>query len=88
MATRMTSAAANLKHGLLGEFRAGVESIDEYKERFELYCLANAVPIGDEHVARRKAIFLTSVGASTYSLLRTLVRPRQPQDLELDDIIQ
>ena len=86
VATRMASAAANLKHGLLGEFRAGVESIDEYKERFELYCLA--VPIGDEHVARRKAIFLTSVGASTYSLLRTLVRPRQPQDLELDDIIQ
>ena len=84
----MASAAANLKHGLSGEFRAGVESIDEYKERFELYCLANAVPIGDEHVARRKAIFLTSVGASTYSLLRTLVRPRQPQDLELDDIIR
>ena len=88
VATRIASAAANLKHGLLGEFGAGVESIDEYKERFELYCLANAVPIGDEHVARRKAIFLTSVGASTYSLLRTLVRPRQPQDLELDDIIQ
>ena len=84
----MACAAANLKHGLLGEFRAGVESIDEYKERFELYCLANAVPIGYEHVARRKAIFLTSVGASTYSLLRTSVRPRQPQDLELDDIIQ
>ena len=77
-----------MKHGLLCEFRAGVESIDEYKERFELYCLANAVPIGDEHVARRKAIFLTSVGASTYSLLRTSVRLRQPQDLELDDIIQ
>ena len=84
----MASAAPNLKHGLLGEFRAGVQSIDKYKERFELYYLANAVPIGDEHVARRKAIFLTSVGASTYSLLRTLERPRQPQDLELDDIIQ
>ena len=87
VATRMASAAANLKHGLLGEFRAGVENIDDYNERFELYCLPNAVAMADEHVARKKAIFLTSVGASTYSLLRTLVRPRQPQDLELDDII-
>ena len=84
----MASAGGNLKHGLLGEFRAGVERIDEYKERFELYRLANAVPIGDDHVARRKAIVLKSVGASTYSLLRTLVRTRQPQHLELDDIIQ
>ena len=64
----MASAAANLKHGFSGEFRAKVESIDEYKERFELYCLAKAVPIGDEHVAHRKAIFLTSVGASTYTV--------------------
>ena len=84
----MASASANLKHGLLGEFREGAESIDEYKERFEHYCLANAIPIEDKHVARRKAIFFTSVGASNYSLLRTLVRPCQPQDLELDDIIQ
>ena len=88
VATRDSECSRKFETRVVGRMPSGVESIDESKERFELYCLANAVPIGDEHVARRKAIFLTSLGTSTYSLLRTLVRPRQPQDLELADIIQ
>ena len=78
MATRDGECSRKFETRVVGELPAGVESIDEYKDRFELYCLAKALPIGAEHVARREAIFLTSVGASTYSLLRTLVQPRQP----------
>ena len=62
--------------------------MDDYKERFELYCTANGIAEGAEHAPRRKAIFLTAVGATTYSLLKNLVRPRQPQELTLEDIIK
>ena len=64
------------------------ESMDDYKERFELYCTANGIAEGAEYAPRRKAIFLTAVGATTYSLLKNLVRPRQPQELTLEAIIK
>ena len=61
------------------------EHIDDYKERSEIYCTANGNAVGAEHAPRRKAIFL---GATTYSLLTNLVRPRQQQELTLEDIIK
>ena len=50
--------------------------------------MANGIAEGAEHAPRRKAIFLTAVGAMTYSLLKNLVRLRQPQELTLEAIIK
>ena len=48
-----------------------------------MYCTANSIEDGD----KQKAVFLTSIGGTTYTLLKNLVRPRLPQDLELEALI-
>jgi hypothetical protein len=58
--------AAVGRYGRISEFQAGVDSVDDYRERFALYCAAN--DIDDDK--KTKAVFLTSVGMSTYTLLK------------------
>ena len=67
--------------GKLAEFQAGTDSVDEYVDRFKLYCTANDVADND----KQRAIFLTTVGATTYRLLCNLTRPEKPQDKTLDE---
>ena len=69
VAMRMASSA---KHGRLTEFHPGVDTVDDYEDRFLLYCDANGIEEGP----KRKAIFLTSVGATTYTLLMNLETTR------------
>ena len=69
------------RHGKLGEFNAGVDNVEDYKERFLLYCVAN----GLEDADKQKAFFLTCVGTATYTLFKNLVRPEKPQDKSLDE---
>ena len=76
--------AASGKYGRLSEFHAGVDSVDDYQELFALFCAANDIDDDD----KRKAVFLTSVGTSTYTLLKNLVRPRKPQELTLADLVE
>ena len=49
-----------------------MDTVDDYEDRFLLYCDANGI----EEVPKRKAIFLTSVGATTYTLLKNLETTR------------
>ena len=63
-------------------FNAEVESIDDYKERFDFHCTANQIPEGC-----RKALFLTRIGSDAFSKLKTLVSPTPLNDLSLDQII-
>ena len=70
------------RHGKLGEFNAGVDDVEDYKERLVLYCAAN----GLEDADKQKAVFLTCVGTATYTLLKNLVRPEKPQDKSLDEL--
>ena len=70
------------RHGKLSEFNAGVVNVEDYKERFLLYCAAN----GLEDADKQKAVFLTCVGTATYTLLKNLVRPEKPQDKSLDEL--
>ena len=53
MATRMAA-----RHGRLNEFHPGVDNVEDYRERFLLYCEANGVT-GDGADSKKKAIFLT-----------------------------
>ena len=54
-----------MAHGTLREFDANKESIEDFHQRFEFYCLANNVKEGDEAQRnRKKALFITLVGLS------------------------
>ena len=63
------------KFGHLQEFRSETETITSYLERVEIYFTANDVP-----EEKRVPVFLSTVGATTYILLRDLVAPEKPQD--------
>ena len=48
-----------MAHGVLREFDPGKESIEDFCERFDFYCLANSIRSDGEAAAQRKqALFL------------------------------
>ena len=57
------------RHGKISAFRPGVDSVEDYKERFLLYGVANDISTDG---GKCKAVFLTCIGAATYNLLKTL----------------
>ena len=67
MATRHSVAT---HYGSITEFNPESDSIKAYLERVEMYFTANAIP-ADKQVP----ILLSSIGASTYSLISDLVAP-------------
>ena len=67
--------------GKLSEFDSSEELVSSYIERAQLFFEANN--IDDKKVA----IFLSSVGAKTYTLVRNLVAPKLPKELEFDEIV-
>ena len=69
--------------GSLSEFSVESESFSSYVERVKLYLDAN-----DVKADKRLAVFLSVIGATTYSLLRDLVAPRKPSELKLDEAIE
>ena len=78
-----------MAHGTLREFDANKESIEDFHQRFEFYCLANNVKEGDEAQRnRKKALFITLVGQATFAKLRDLASPRAIADISLDDIVE
>ena len=70
--------------GNLGEFDATVENWDAYLERMEQYFVANEVTSD----AKKKAILLSTCGASTYSTIRSLAAPTKPTDLEYSALLE
>ena len=69
--------------GSLSKFSAESESFSSYMEQVKLYLDAN-----DVKPDKRLAVFLSVIGATTYSLLRDLVAPRKPSELKLDEAIE
>ena len=67
--------------GCLKEFQPESDSIKAYFEREQLYFTANAV---EEN--KQVPILLSSIGASTYSLLSNLVAPHLPSAKSLAEI--
>ena len=60
-----------------------IERIEDYKERFDFYCITHAVSED-----RRKALFLTRIGQTTHAKLKTLVSPQPLSELTLDAIVE
>ena len=67
--------------GSLSSFDPGQESISAYLERVEAFFTAN-----DVQEAKQVAVFLSVVGAPTFSLLRNLLAPAKPTEKSLEDL--
>ena len=70
-------------HGTVGEFTGVGHEWPAYIERLEFYFAANDVE-GD---AKKRAILLSSCGASTYGLIRSLVAPNKPSEVAYNNIV-
>ena len=66
---------ATLQLGRLEEFQSEEDSIASYLERVELYFVVN-----DTNSDKKVPVFLSAVGAQTYSLLRDLLGPAKLKD--------
>ena len=77
-----------MAHGALKEFDAEKELIEDLKEKFEFYCVANKFKNEGEDLRRKKALFVTLLGHSTFAKLKTLASPTQVSELAMDDIME
>jgi len=75
-------------YGHISEFDLETEAAgwEEYCERLHQYFVANGLKVDGDDKARCKAIFLSSVGAKTYSLVRTLSFPDKPETKTLAEL--
>ena len=81
--------ATRTAHGVLREFDPLKESIEDFRNRFEFYCLANNIHGKEEAVQDRKqALFVTLLGQATFAKLKTLASPTTIRDLTLDQIME
>ena len=84
-----TTLATRMAHGMLREFDPSKESIEDFRERYDFYCLANNIRgEGEAAVSRKKALFLTLVGQAAFAKLKTLASPRPISELTLDEIME
>lgn len=71
-------------YGVIGQFNRDNDDWDAYCERFDLYATANGI----DSAEKRRAVFLTVCGASTYELIHSLVAPNKPNDKSLQDLVK
>jgi hypothetical protein len=69
--------------GQIGPFEPEREGWPEYAERMEYFFSANNIQ-GD----KRKAIFLSTIGAGPYRLLRSLMSPVKPGEKSYDELVE
>ena len=68
--------------GKVDEYIHENEEWRHYVERLEHFFTANEITDKD----KKRSIFLVSVGAKTYKLIRSLVTPGDPKDLTYDEL--
>lgn len=70
-------------HGSVGEFVNTQEDWSSYVERLQQYFVAKDVKAAE----KQRAILLSTVGGSTYQLIRNLLAPRKPTDVTFVQIV-
>ena len=70
-------------YGRISEFDSSKEDWKVYEERLSYFFEANEIT----EATKKRAIFLSSVGASTYALLRSLVAPSKPGEKSFAELI-
>lgn len=68
--------------GHVEPFQPGTDDWEQYEERLQQYFEANGLD-GD----KKRAVFLTVMGAQTYSLLSSLVAPAKPATRTYDELV-
>ena len=71
-------------HGHLGEFDNSKEDCKSYIERLMQYFTANDI----ENPLKQRAIFLSVCGASTYQLIKDVLAPRVPTEVEFGELVE
>lgn len=69
-------------YGKIEEFNNEKEEWRYYVERMDHFFEANAI----EDAAKKRSIFLVSVGAKTYKLIRSLVAPEDPKNKSYEEL--
>lgn len=69
--------------GQVGEFDRDKEDWTSYVERLQHFFTANKI-----EGKQRVPVFLTSIGAATYTILRSLTAPGKPGDKELSELVE
>ena len=78
-----------MAHGHIKEFDPMQETIDNFRQHFEFYCTANNIKSEDEaQQARKKAIFITTLGQATFVKLRDLASPKDIAMLSLEEVVE
>ena len=67
--------------GRIQEFQPDNETVSAYLERVDLYFVANGTPAD-----KKVPVLLSSIGARTYGLLRSLVAPEAPRNKTLNEL--
>ena len=77
-----------MAHGHIKEFDSTKETVDDFRQHFEFYCAANNIKSDDEaQQARKKALFITMLGQTTFVKLRDLASPTDITTLSLDQLL-
>lgn len=71
-------------YGNVGEFKESEESWTQYAERLEQYFAANEI----KDAKKQRAILPSVCGSKTYGLIRDLLQPQKPGDVELKEILE
>ena len=69
--------------GKIEEFDREKEAWSQYIERLGYFFEANKIDDGD----RKRAVFLSVIGATTYRTLRSLVAPAKPGEKPFPDLV-
>ena len=72
------------KHGSVGEYRPETEDWTVYAERVGHYFTANDIT----NDSKKRAIFLSMCGPSTYGLIRSLVAPKTANDHLYTELVE
>ena len=70
--------------GTVSEFEEGKEEWTQYVERLEHFFAANGI----EDANKKRSVFLSVIGPSSYKLLRNLVAPAKPGEKTLDELVR
>jgi len=78
-----------MAHGHIREFDLTKETVDDFYQRFEFYCLANKITENDEAgQTRKKALFITMLGQTMIVKLQDLANPQDITTLTLTQVVE
>ena len=72
------------RHGTVGEYDNTREDWLSYTERLQQYFAANDV----RNAEKQRAIFLNTVGASTYQLIKSQLAPSKPAERSFNELVK